>query len=281
MREGLVLKKQADLFTCEVENETLDAKARKNLKSDGIFVGDKIVLDDSGAICKVFERKNLLVRPPLANLERMFVVVAPVPKPDLYMVDKLLVFCEINHILPILCINKSDLDEKMCQKIKKIYEKLVTVEVVSTLDDSVKNLEKHIKGICALAGQSAVGKSSIINALKEDAKAKVDTFSKKIERGKQTTRTVQLYDFGDGNLLADTAGFSKLDEGLLETDERKLKNFFPEFLKPAEQCKYSTCQHLQDRDCGVWKAVKAGKISEVRFQNYLKMHQILKNIKRY
>ncbi len=279
--EGLVLKKQADLFTCQFGEKILVVKARKNLKDDGIFVGDRVFLDDAGAICKIKKRKNLLVRPPLANIDRMFIVIAPVPKPDLYMVDKLLVFCEINSIQPILCINKSDLDKKLCEKIEKMYKKLAKTVIFSTLDVSVKKLEDEIVGICALAGQSAVGKSSIINALKEDAIAKVDTFSKKIERGKQTTRTVELYSFGDENYLADTAGFSKLDERLLNITEHELKHYFSEFNEPSKHCKYTSCEHLHGNDCGVIKEVENGKIEENRYKNYQKLHQNLKNIKKY
>ena len=154
--------------------------------------------------------------------------------------------------------------------------------VFSTFDESVQMLKKEISGICVLAGQSAVGKSSIINALKKSQVAKTDTFSKKVFRGKQTTRIVELYKFGKGKYLADTAGFSKLDENLLEIDERELKNYYPEFLKFADKCKFKTCVHKGDNTvCGVVDAVEKGLISQERYSNYLKLYENLKNVKRY
>ena len=279
---GLVLKKQADIFFVETENgEVLTTKARKNLKKDGVFVGDRVILDEDGAISKIEKRKNVLVRPPLANLDKMFVVVAPVPKADLFTVDKLLLFCALNNIEPILCINKRDLDEKYCKNVQKIYKNLAKTLIFSTLDDSVMKITTKIDGICALAGQSAVGKSSIINAIIGKNVAKVDTFSKKIERGKQTTRTVELYKFGKNKFLADTAGFSKLDENLLDLDEHELKSYYPDFLQFANGCKYSSCEHLSPKNCAVFEAVKEGKISHERYENYLKLHEILKNLKKY
>ena len=278
---GLVLKKESNLFLVENKNKTCLCVARKNLKKDGIFVGDRVILDEDVAISKIEERKNLLIRPPLANLERMFIVVAPVPKPDLYTVDKLLVFCALKGIEPILCINKCDLNEKFCKELQQTYKNIVKTEIFSSLDESVQKLKKHIKGICALAGQSAVGKSSIINALTNEAIAKVDTFSKKIERGKQTTRVVQLYKFGTNSYLADTAGFSKLDESLLDIEADELKSYYSDFLAFAQGCKYKSCNHLGGKDCGVLEALKEKKISQVRYENYKKLYENLKNIKRY
>lgn len=280
MPKGLVLKKQADLFSVELENnEVANFVARKNLKKDGIFVGDKVEVDE--AICKIEERKNILIRPPVANIDRMFIVCAPVPKADLYTIDKMLLFCKLNSIEPIVCVNKKDLDEKFCEKIFNIYSKNFKTLVFSSLDESVKVLEKEIKGVCVLAGQSAVGKSSIINALKNEVVAKVDTFSKKIERGKQTTRTVQLFKFDSGCYLADTAGFSKLDERLLNLECEEIWRYYPEFLEFASECKYSSCVHINSKDCGVCKALKEGKISKERYENYKKLYETIKSIKKF
>ncbi len=282
MKQGIVLKKQADVFEVDVgEKSTIQTKARKNLKKEGVFVGDKVFLDDDNTICKLEKRKNLLIRPPLANLDRMFIVVAPVPKPDFQLIDKLLIFCALNAIEPILCINKSDLNEKECEKIKNIYKNIVKTQIFSTLDESVLKLKSKVCGICALAGQSAVGKSSIINAIKKEQVAKVDTFSKKIERGKQTTRVVELYCFGKNKFLADTAGFSRLDESLLKIDERELKRYYPEFLRFASGCKYASCDHLAAQNCAVVDALKRGEISTLRYENYRKIYENLKKIKKY
>jgi len=282
MNSALVLKKQADIFSVEFEDGKItDCVARKNLKKEGVFVGDKVEIDEAGAVAKVLKRKNVLIRPPVANIDKMFIVVAPIPKADLYTTDKMILFCKLNDIEPVLCVNKNDLDEKYCAEIEKIYCGIVKTLVCSTLDDTYLKVKKEIKGICVLAGQSAVGKSSIINALKGEMVTKVDTFSKKVERGKQTTRTVQLFKFGKGKYLADTAGFSKLDERLLNLEAEEIKAYYPEFLKPAADCKYKSCLHLTDKDCGVCKALKTGKIDKTRYENYKKLVENVKAIKKF
>lgn len=282
MTKALVLKKQADLFSVELENgEKFDTVARKNLKRDGIFVGDYVEIDSDRAVSKVLTRRNILIRPPVANIDKIFIVVAPVPKADLYTVDKMILFCRLNNIEPILCVNKNDLDEKYCDEIADIYKKIIKTIVISTKDNSFEKIKRSISGICVLAGQSAVGKSSIINALKGQEIAKVDTFSKKTERGKQTTRTVQLFEFGKGHYLADTAGFSKLDESLLELKENEIKSYYPEFLSFAQGCKYKSCLHINSKDCAVLSAVKAGKINQTRYKNYEKLVSVIKNLKKF
>ena len=282
MSSGLVLKKQADIFSVEFENGKVeDCVARKTLKKEGIFVGDNVEIDDAGAVAKVLKRKNVLIRPPVANIDKMFIVVAPVPKPDFYTVDKMLLFCMVNGIEPVVCINKNDLDEQYCLQIENNYKNIVKTLVCSTFDETYLKIKKEIKGVCVLAGQSAVGKSSIINALKGKLVARVDTFSKKVERGKQTTRTVQLFKFGKNKYLADTAGFSKLDERLLNLEADEIKNYYPEFLKYAAECKYKSCLHLVDKDCGVCKALKNQQIAKIRYENYKKLVGYVKAIKKF
>lgn len=276
---GLILKKNADKFTVELNGKPFIMSAR-NLKKDGIFVGDKVECKND-VIEKVLERKNILIRPPLANVDTMIIVVAMEPKPDFLLVDKLLVFCTVKGIKPILCINKSDLSESFVKDVEKIYKDVVDIVSISTLDKSVLNLKKYIKGVTALAGQSAVGKSSIINALLGKEIAVVGDFSKKVMRGKQTTRLVELYDLGNENYLADTAGFSKLSEELLIVNENELKDYYPDFIKYAHMCKYKSCQHLKLDDCGVVKAVSDGKISKIRYENYKILRENIKKVKKF
>ena len=276
---GLILKKNADKFTVELNGKPFVMSAR-NLKKDGIFVGDKVECKND-VIEKVLERKNILVRPPLANVDTMIIVVAKEPKIDFLLVDKLLVFCTVKGIKPILCINKSDLSESFVRDVEKIYKDVVDIVSISTLDKSVLNLKKYIKGVTALAGQSAVGKSSIINALLGKEIAVIGDFSKKVMRGKQTTRLVELYDLGNENYLADTAGFSKLSEELLIVNENELKDYYPDFIKHAHMCKYKSCQHLKLDDCGVVKAVSVGKISKIRYENYKILRENIKKVKKF
>lgn len=276
---GLVLKKNADKFTVKIGEQKEICLAR-NLKNEGIFVGDRVEVEDN-VIKKVLKRKNLLIRPPLANLDKMIIVIAKVPKPDFLLVDKLLIFCEINDIEPVLCLNKSDLGQEFVDYVRENYQNVCKIIAISTLDDSVNLIKNEIKNITALAGQSAVGKSSIINALLKSEIAKIGDFSKKVERGKQTTRLVELYEIGKDKYLADTAGFSKLDERLLNLEYDEVRKYYKEFIKPSYNCKYKSCLHLLDKDCGVINAVKSGKISKLRYENYKILQENIKNMKRF
>lgn len=277
--KGLVLKKNADKFTVEIEDKKEICTAR-NLKEQGIFVGDRVEVSGN-VIEKVLPRKNLLIRPPLANLDKMIIVIAKTPKPDFLLVDKLLIFCTLNDIEPLLCINKSDLGEDFVEEVVKNYEKATKILIISTFDDSVFEIKKEIQGITTLAGQSAVGKSSIINAIFKREITQIGDFSKKVERGKQTTRLVELYEVEKSKYLADTAGFSKLDEKLLNVDEYELRKYYPEFIAPSHNCKYKSCLHLSPKDCGVCEAVKNGKISKLRYENYKILQENIKNVKRF
>ena len=148
-------------------------------------------------------------------------------------------------------------------------------------EGDTKLIEENVEGICTLAGQSAVGKSSLVNAIfKDQTLAEIGDLSTKVERGKQTTRMVNLYKVGKG-YLADTAGFSLLDLAFVGNIEpRELASYYPDFLKGRELCKYRSCQHKTSNDCGVYELVKKGEISKRRYENYLKILQEI-DVKKY
>lgn len=276
--KGLVEKKNAGRFIVS----GIDCVARGNLKDNGIFVGDKVEFDKNQRIIEnVLPRKNLLIRPPLANLDRLIIVIAPVPKPDFMLVDKLLVFCKKNNIKAVICVNKSDiLTAQLREVIQNTYSKVADIIYVSAKNGDVSLLAEQIKGICAFAGQSAVGKSSLLNAMHGEIKEQVGDLAKKTLRGKQTTRLVSLYKFGKG-YIADTAGFSKFDETLLQIDERKLAQFYPDFAPYLGDCEYLSCTHTNEKKCAIKNNAARGKISALRYENYLKIYQTIKENKRY
>lgn len=280
--EGLVIKKNANLFSVEdfETKQIVKIHASGKTQESGIFVGDKIFYSD--VIEKVFERKNILIRPPLANLDKLFIVLAPSPKPDFVLIDKLIVYCQVKGVQPFLVVNKIDKAPQMFVKnIKKIYNKVAQCLFVSAKNNQIEQLSEHIEGICAFAGQSAVGKSSLINCLFSQQLAQVGNLSKKIGRGRQTTRLVQLFSYNKG-YIADTAGFSMLDLSFVtELGPRELSSYYPDFLKARAECKYRSCLHESGGDCGVIKAVQKGQISVERYQNYLKILKELKDRKKY
>jgi len=276
---GLVVKKNANLFTVECEGKTYSLMPSGKTKAKGIYVGDSV--DFNEVIENVHKRKNILIRPPMANLDEIFIVIAPSPKPDFVLVDKIIIYCHLNDIQPIIVINKTDIsDEQFIAEVKKDYCDYEIISL-SAKSGNVDNLEEKIQGICALAGQSAVGKSSLINAIfKSEGFTEIGDLSAKIERGKQTTRLVSLYKVGQG-YLADTAGFSLLDLSFVsDITKEELASYYPDFLQGRERCKYRSCLH-EGGECGVISGVKTGQISLRRYQNYLKILQELKQSKKY
>lgn len=277
--QGIILSKNANLFTVESRDNTYKLHPSGKTKQSGIYVGDRVEFEES--ITQVLPRKNLLVRPPLANLDRLFIIISPKPKPDFVLVDKLLIYCSLKAIEPILVINKCDLaDDEFLGFVTKTYENIVKIIKISAKNGDIKQIEENIEGICAMAGQSAVGKSSIINAIFKDNLAQTNSLSKKIERGKQTTRLVTLYKLENG-YLADTAGFSMLDLSYVgDLDYHELSSYYPDFLKARAKCKFRSCLH-EGGECGVVDFVNKNKISMLRYMNYLKILDELKQSKKY
>lgn len=278
--EGLIIKKNANLFTVLSDRKKFDVNGKGTLKKQGIFVGDYVEFDKT--IEKVKPRKNLLIRPPLANLDRLFLVIAPVPKPDFVLIDKMLVYAFINGIEPIIVVNKIDIaSAEFLSQTKEIYQNVCKVIEISTKNQSFEELKTEIQGTCALAGQSAVGKSSILNSLVGRDVCEVGDLSVKVQRGKQTTRLVELFEFDKG-FLADTAGFSMLELSMVsELSPRELSTYYPDFLKFRQFCKFSSCLHQKHDNCGIIEGVKSGEISKIRYSNYLKILQELQQFKKY
>ena len=277
--KGIVVKKNSNVFTIIKDDNFYDVPASGKTKKDGIFVGDNVEFDE--VITKVEKRKNLLIRPPLANLDKIFIVVSVSPKPDFVLVDKILIYCFLNEIRTVLVVNKTDITKQsFIDEIENDYGAFLEVIKVSAKEKIVEQIRDNIDGICALAGQSAVGKSSIINSILGDNVAEIGNLSKRIERGKQTTRVVQLYKLGNG-YLADTAGFSKLDLSMISNlKKEELASYYPDFLKARSDCKYRSCLH-EGGECGIINYVKKGLISKRRYENYLKILNELRNSERF
>ena len=265
---------------------------RGNLKKNNkICVGDFVEFEKNPGdkerivVTKILERKNQLIRPTISNIDNLLITITKKPSPDLNLVDALIIYCRQMEIEPIIVISKMDLvDDAFVRDIKEQYGQVVDniIPICSLKNENLETLKKILVGrLSALAGQSAVGKSSLINAIfKDETKTETGTLSAKIERGKQTTRLVSLYKVGNG-YLADTAGFSLLDLSFVSNlDKGELASYYPDFLKGREGCKYRSCLH-EGGDCGVIKLVRDGKISKRRYENYLKILQEMKNSKKY
>lgn len=276
-----------------------DGKSRLyECKAKGVFrnkkikplVGDDVefsVLDEeelTGNIDRILPRKNALVRPAAANVDQAMVVFSIThPAPNLNLLDRFLVMMERQQVPVVICFNKVDLCEgDLMEQYGQIYRQTgYEVEFISTVDKrGLDRVRERLQGkTTVLAGPSGVGKSSLTNELHPDAAMETGDISRKIERGKHTTRHSQLFHIGEDTFMMDTPGFSSMYVEDLEAGE--LKEYFPEFAAFEEGCKFLGCVHVGEKVCGVKEALSQGKLARSRYDNYLLMYQELKNKRRY
>ena len=268
--------------------EEITASIRGNTKKkNSILVGDLVEVEksyDRYMIEKVLDRKNSLIRPPVANIDNLVIVVSLAnPRPDFFLLDKQIVLCISKNITPIIVINKIDLNLTEKTKsdisyIREVYMKLgiKVIEVSSKEGIGIDTLKASLKNkISAFSGNSGVGKSSIINAIFEDKinKAIVSDVARKTNRGKHTTKHVRIYTDKDMYIL-DTPGFSSYE--LYDIEYKKLKEFYPEFEK--HKCEYLDCNHVNEsvEVCKVKEAVDKNLINKDRYGRYIELFSKLK-----
>lgn len=263
------------------ENEEVHiCKARGKLKTTEILpvVGDIVQIQDD-VIEKIEPRNNYIKRPKIANVSQIiFVVSMKDPKPDVLLLDKQLSFAEKLGVKSIIVFNKCDLED--CIELKEIYQKVgyevLAVEAKNKL--GLSKLSEYLKdNITVFAGNSGVGKSTIINGLFNKNVTEEGLISKKNRRGKNTTTAVTLYELEKGTYIADTPGFSTFD--ITEIEYINLDKEFIEFNQYIDKCKYVGCSHIYENisECSIQKAVEEGKIVKSRYNNYVKIYEELKD----
>jgi len=277
---GRVIKFYNSFFFVKVGDELIPCKLRGLLKRDkkvgsAVNVGDFVEIsrlnDKSGVIESVQSRRNLLIRPAVANVDRVILTFAvDAPKLHPLLLNRFLVLAEKSGLAEIIiCVNKIDLSAE--KNFLAEYEPLYKVLRVSALTGAgIEELRKILSaGVTVLAGPSGVGKSSLLNAVDKNLKLKVGSVSEKILRGKHTTRISELIEFGDGYLV-DTPGFSAVDLTEAGLDKKNLWQCFKEFATFAGVCKFlNVCSHSHEPDCGVKVAVERGDILRERYEAYL------------
>lgn len=253
-------------------------KSVKPLPGDLVEIEE--LADNTGSVVDILPRKNSFIRPPIANIDCIVIVAAvESPKPDLKFIDKMLVIAEANEVEPIICLNKCDLTGDY-SNIAEIYRNIgYKVIETSTIDKrGISEIKSAISGkTTAFAGFSGVGKSSLLNEIFGNLNLSTGDVSKKLNRGRHTTRHIELFKCEDGSYIADTPGFSMLE--IYEIDNDDLQKYFIEFSKYACNCKFSGCAHLGGKQCGVISAVDEGKIAQSRYENYLDFYNTLKSNK--
>lgn len=267
-------------------------------KAKGIFrkekrkplVGDEVhieILDEEekqGNLMDILPRSNELIRPAVANVDQALVVFAVAePEPHLNLLDRFLVMMDSKEIPVILCFNKQDIaDAVEVRRLYDIYEKsgYPLVFVSALKEENLASVDVLLTGkTTVIAGPSGVGKSSIINLLQETIHMKTGDISRKISRGKHTTRHAELIPLGNESYIVDTPGFSSLYMNDLKKED--LKYYFREFRPYEGQCRYAGCDHIHEPKCQVRDAVAAGEIHEKRYHSYQELYRELQEKKRY
>ncbi|WP_445488332.1 ribosome small subunit-dependent GTPase A [Niallia sp. 03133] len=290
MPEGKIIKALSGFYYVLSDGVVTQCRGRGVFRKNKVtpLVGDEVVFqaenETDGYILEVKERKNELVRPPIANVDQAILVFSSVePEFSTALLDRFLVLVEYNRIQPIICMTKMDLaSAEQVEKMKKYaahYEEIgyPVILTSSETDEGIHLFTPYLKGkISVFAGQSGVGKSSLLNAIRPELELKTDEISSHLGRGKHTTRHVELISIDDG-LVADTPGFSSLEFTELELAD--VNYCFPEIEKASENCKFRGCLHLSEPKCAVKTEVEAGVIPDYRYEHYKDFLQEIKERK--
>lgn len=286
--QGKILKGISGFYYVHVvESGIYECKAKGIFRQQGIkpLVGDLVEIDiideteKEGNIVRVFPRNNALIRPAVANVDMALIVFAAAkPDPNFQLLDRFLVLMARQDVPVCICFNKSDL---VSEEIKREYEESYEacgypVEFISVKkDEGIDRLMEHLSGkTTTIAGPSGAGKSSLINRLQPRIQMETGSVSEKIGRGKQTTRHTHLIHIEGNSYIMDTPGFSSLYLPQMEKEE--LQQYYAEFAAYEPYCRFQGCSHISEPDCGVKQALAEGRISKLRYENYVQLYGELK-----
>lgn len=282
--EGKIIKGIAGFYYVFTPLGLVECKARGAFRNEGIkpLVGDNVsveVISENpliGNVVKILPRKNSLVRPVSANIDQTMIIFAITkPDPNYNLLDRFLINMNRQNIPTIVCFNKKDLaSESEMQELRNAYEGCgcKVLFVSGKISDGLDDIMLCLKGkTTVVAGPSGVGKSTIVNALYPEAQMETQAISKKIERGKHTTRHAELFSLGEDTFIMDTPGFTSLNVEGIEREDLWLQ--YPEFVPYEAFCKFGGCAHIKEPVCGIKDAVSENKISRIRYENYCKIYE--------
>ena len=286
MPKGIIICTSSNVYQV-VENEKVyKCLARGKFKKEKIspLVGDEVEFTitnsekQEGVIEQILPRKNELKRPKMANLTQLILVVSmKMPSPDLLLLDKQLVFAEFMGLKATIVLNKVDLEDKEeIDRIAKLYEDIGYKIIQTNAKEGIKveEIKTLLEGeTTAFAGNSGVGKSTLINSIFEQELTQEGDISDKNQRGKNTTTSTTLYKYKENSYIADTPGFSTFE--INEIPKEDLCHYFVEFVPYLDKCEFQGCSHIKEENCGVKDALESGKISSQRYENYIKIYNNL------
>lgn len=287
--DGVILKGIGGFYYVKTDEGVFECKAKGKFRKEKIspLAGDKVSItvrdDEENTIDEIYKRKNFLIRPPVANIDKLFIVVsATKPKPNTVIIDKMTVLAEKNNITPVIIITKTDL--ACAEELINIYKSTGYSVYSFSIEDfsELNEIKAELKGcLCAFTGNSGVGKSTLINALSDELKLETGEISDKLGRGRHTTRQAEVFPVGEG-LVIDTAGFSSID---FTTDNRiysdELQYYFKEFAELINDCRFNGCRHLGDKGCKICECVDSGEISRSRHDSYKTIYEEIKVNKKW
>ena len=280
MGDGTIFKALSGFYYVESADGTVECRARGRfrLEDSSPLVGDcveyKLTEEGKGVLTSVRPRKNSFIRPPVANIDNMVIVAsAAIPVTDPYLVDRMTAIAHKNNCKAIICINKCDLNP--AKQLFDIYSSsgFITIRTSAETGEGCVNLQDAVKdSISAFTGNSGVGKSSILNILDPNFRILTGEISKKLGRGRHTTRHVELFRLPGNAIVADTPGFSAFDTDCL-SDKDEIQYLFPDFYPYAGLCRFQDCAHLKEPDCAIIRAVEAEELQKTRYSSYVRLYK--------
>ncbi|MBQ4538832.1 MAG: ribosome small subunit-dependent GTPase A [Oscillospiraceae bacterium] len=283
---GRIIKQTGGFYYVDCGEQIIECRARGVFRKDGVtpLVGDIADVDltagGKGFVTALHERKNSMVRPAVANIDLLLMIISIVdPSPNLQIIDKMLAIAEHKNIDAAIIVTKADRADT--SEICELYRSAgYTVVSLNSLADSPKEVEKLIDGkLCVLTGNTGAGKSTLLNAIDPALSIKTGETSQKLGRGRHTTRTTELYPLC-GGLIADTPGFSAIETMQMELIKKdELELCYREFEPYLGQCRFTGCSHTKEKGCAVLQALDAGEIAVSRHRSYCDMYEEAKQIK--
>ena len=277
MTEGIVRKALSGFCYVQTDSGIVTCKIRGKLRQGSLspLTGDRVRIENQ-MVAEILPRKNAFVRPPVANLDLLVIFCANViPVTEPYLIDRVTAIAGDQNVDVLICVNKVDLESE--DRLSAIYRHagFRVIRTSAETGEGIEELRSAISGkTCALTGNSGVGKSSVLNALRPELALPIGEVSEKLGRGRHTTRHVELLDLGDDTLCADTPGFSAFDTDEMEIILREnLQYAFPDFAPYLGRCQFHDCAHLKEPGCAVRSALEQGEIEPSRYASYRSLYE--------